>query len=305
MNKIAPSGEQTTIEHGDQRAVVTGVGAGLRVYSVSGHDVVNGYGVDEMATAGRGQVLIPWPNRLQDGRYEFEGRHYQLPLTEPERSNAIHGLVRWSVWSVGEHESERVVMRHRLHPQPGYPFILDLSIEYMLSANGLSVQTTATNVGPDRCPYGCGAHPYLSVGTETVDATVLRAPGRTVLQADGRGIPTGATPVADTEYDFGEPRAVADTKLDHGFTDLERGEDGLAMVELTNPASGVALAVWVDESFPYLMLFTGDLPEVERRALAVEPMTCAPNAFRSGDSLIVLEPGDSVTTTWGISVTTR
>jgi aldose 1-epimerase len=302
---IAPSGEQIEIEFGDQRAVVVGVGAGLRVYSVRGQEVVNGYGVDEMATAGRGQVLIPWPNRLQDGQYEFEGRHHQLPLTEPERSTAIHGLVRWSVWSVAERESDRVVMRHRLHPQPGYPFTLDLSIEYALSAGGLSAQTTATNVGPDRCPYGCGAHPYLSVGTETVDATVLRAPGRTVLQADGRGIPTGATPVAGSDYDFREPRAIADTKLDHGFTDLQRGEDGLARVELTNPASGVALAVWVDESFPYLMLFTGDLPEVERRALAVEPMTCAPNAFRSGESLIVLEPGDSVTSTWGISATTR
>jgi aldose 1-epimerase len=305
MSVNAPSGEQIDIEFGDQRAVVVGVGAGLRAYSVRGHDVVNGYGVDEMATAGRGQVLIPWPNRLQDGQYEFEGRHYQLPLTEPERSNAIHGLVRWSVWSVAERESDRVVMRYRLHPQPGYPFTLDLSIEYMLSANGLSVQTTATNVGRDRCPYGCGAHPYLSVGTETVDATVLQAPGRTVLQADGRGIPTGATPVAGTEYDFREPRGVADTKLDHAFSDLERGEDGLARVELTSPHTGVALAVWVDESFPYLMLFTGDLPEVERRALAVEPMTCAPNAFRSGESLIVLEPGDSVTSAWGISPTMR
>jgi aldose 1-epimerase len=305
MTNIAPSGEQIEIELGDQRAVVVGVGAGLRVYSVRGHDVVNGYGVDEMATAGRGQVLIPWPNRLRDGQYEFEGRHHQLPLTEPERSNAIHGLVRWSVWSAAETESDRVVMRHRLHPQPGYPFTLDLSIEYMLSANGLSVQTTATNVGRDRCPYACGAHPYLSVGTETVDATVLRAPARTVLQADSRGIPTGATPVAGTEYDFREPRAIADTKLDHGFTDLERGEDGLARVELTNPASGDALAVWVDESFPYLMLFTGDLPEVARRALAVEPMSCPPNAFRSGESVIVLEPGGSVASTWGISPTTR
>ena len=128
---------------------------------------------------------------------------------------------------------------------------------------------------------------------------------RTVLQADGRGIPTGATPVAGTDYDFREPRAIGAMKLDHGFTDLERGEDGLARVELTNPDSGVALALWVDESYPYLMLFTGDLPEVERRALAVEPMTCAPNAFRSGEGLIVLEPGGSVTSTWGISPTTR
>jgi aldose 1-epimerase len=305
MSVIAPSGEQIDIESGDQQAVVVRVGAGLRTYTVGGRDVVNGYGVDQMATAGRGQVLIPWPNRLQDGRYEFESRRHQLPLTEPERTNAIHGLVRWSVWSVAEREPDRVVMELRLHPQPGYPFILDLGIEYALSANGLSVQTTATNVGHDRCPYGCGAHPYLTVGTETVDATVLRAPARTVLQADGRGIPTGATPVAGTDYDFREPRAIAATKLDHAFTDLERGDDGLARVELTNPDSGAALALWVDESYPYLMLFTGDLPEVERSALAVEPMSCPPDAFRSGENLVVLEPGGSVTSTWGISPATR
>jgi aldose 1-epimerase len=297
-----PSGEQFEIAFGDHRAIAVEVGGGLRTYSVDGKDIVDGYGVDEMATAGRGQVLIPWPNRLQDGQYEFESRRHQLPLTEPEHANAIHGLVRWSVWSVAARESDRVVMTHRLHPQPGYPFTLDLSIEYMLSANGLSVQTTATNVGRDRCPYGCGAHPYLNVGTGTVDATVLRAPAQTVLQADGRGIPTGATPVAGTDYDFREPRAIAGTKLDHGFTDLQRGEDGLARVELTNPASGVALAVWVDESYPYLMLFTGDLPEVERRALAVEPMTCAPNAFRTGESVIQLEPGHSFTSSWGITL---
>jgi aldose 1-epimerase len=305
MSGIAPSGEQLEIELGDQRAVVVEVGAGLRAYSVGGRAVVNGYAVDEMATAGRGQVLIPWPNRLQDGRYEFEGRRHQLPLNEPEHANAIHGLVRWSVWSVAARESERVVMEHRLHPQPGYPFTLDLSIEYALSVGGLSVQTTATNVGPDRCPYGCGAHPYLSVGTDTVDATVLHVPAGTVLRADDTGIPTGATPVVGTDYDFREPRAIAATKLDHGFADLERDEDGLARVELTNPDSGAALALWVDESHPYLMVFTGDLPEVDRRGLAVEPMTCAPNAFRSGEGLIVLEPGGSVTSTWGISPTTR
>ncbi len=305
MSVSAPSGEQIGIAHADQRAVVTGVGAGLRAYSVAGRDVVNGYGVEEMATAGRGQMLIPWPNRLQDGQYDFEGRRHQLPLTEPEHANAIHGLVRWSVWNAAVRESDRVVMAHRLHPQPGYPFTLDLSIEYSLSAHGLSVQTTATNVGPDRCPYGCGAHPYLSVGTDTVDTSVLQAAGRTVLQADERGIPTGATAVAGTEYDFREPRAIADTKLDHGFTDLERDQDGLARVELTNPDSGVALTLWVDETYAYLMLFTGDRPDVERRALAVEPMTCPPNAFRSGESLVLLEPGGSVTCTWGISPTMR
>jgi len=181
---IAPSGEQITITAGDQQAVVVEVGGGLRSYSASGREFVDGYRADEMSSSGRGQVLIPWPNRLQDGSYEFEGRRHQLPLNEPERRNAIHGLVRWATWTVAEQEPHRVVMKHVLHPQPGYPFTLGISVEYALSDSGLQVRTTATNLGADPCPYGSGAHPYLTLGTEPIDHLTLRVPGRSVLQSD-------------------------------------------------------------------------------------------------------------------------
>ena len=129
-------------------------------------------------------------------------------LTEPDNQNAIHGLVRWSGWSARKRDPNRVVMEHVLHPQPGYPFALALSIDYQLSDEGLAVRTTATNVGSSPCPYGSGAHPYLTVGTPTVDSAILRAPGRTVLQSDERGIPTGATSVDGTNYDFRRPRPI-------------------------------------------------------------------------------------------------
>jgi aldose 1-epimerase len=151
---IAPSGEQITITAGDQQAVVVEVGGGLRSYSASGRKLVDGYGADEMSSSGRGQVLIPWPNRLQDGSYEFDGRRHQLPLNEPERRNAIHGLVRWATWTAVEREPHRAVMKHVLYPQPGYPFTLGISVEYALSDSGLQVRTTATNVGATRCPSG-------------------------------------------------------------------------------------------------------------------------------------------------------
>ena len=167
-------------------------------------------------------MLIPWPNRIEDGAYEFDGRQHQLALDELEARNAIHGLVRWAGWSVGEREQSRVVIEHVLHPQPGYPFRLRLAIEYALSDDGLSVATTATNVGPDPCPYGCGSHPYLTLGTPTVDSLVLTAPARAVLTSDERGLPTGRTAVAGTEYDFTQPRAIGATRLDNCFTDLER-----------------------------------------------------------------------------------
>jgi aldose 1-epimerase len=297
-----PSGEQFEIAFAEQRAVAVEVGGGLRTYSVDDEEIIDGYGVDEMATGGRGQTLIPWPNRLQDGSYELEGRGYQLPLNEPEHSNAIHGLVRWVAWHARQREPHRAVLGHVLHPQPGYPFSLDLEIEYELSASGLTVRTTARNVGTATCPYGSGAHPYVTLGTETVDDVLLQVPARTALRSDDRGIPVGTDTVDGTELDFRSARRIGQTKLDHGYTDLERDDSGIARVNVaTDNGSGATL--WVDESYPYVMVFTGDIPDVERRGLAVEPMTCPPNAFRSGEGLVVLEAGDSHTATWGLSPT--
>jgi aldose 1-epimerase len=269
---------------------------------VGGRDVLDGYGADEMAASGRGQLLLPWPNRIEGGRYEHDGRAHQLALTEPTAANAIHGLVRWTAWSVAEHEPERVALQHVLRPQPGYPFTLELGIEYELSDAGLRVTTTATNAGPDACPYGAGAHPYATAGTETVDTAVLQAPGRTVLRSNERGIPTGRSPVDGTDYDFREPKPIGGTRLDHCFTELQRGSDGVARVELRDPDTGEGLALWLDQTYGYLMLFTGDpLPDVARRSLAVEPMTCPPNAFRTGEAVVRLEPGDSFTSSWGLA----
>ena len=301
--KVAPSGQQFEIAFETQRAVVVEVGAGLRTYSVDENGVLDGYGVEERCSSGRGQLLIPWPNRIEDGQYDFDGKHHQLPLTEPGLGNAIHGLVRWAAWDVAHHEAARVVMEHVIHSQPGYPFTLALSVEYGLSEGGLSVRTTATNVGSDACPYGCGAHPYLTLGTSTIDSLVLRAPGGSVLVHDERDLPAGSEPVDGTEYDFRRARPIGDTRLDNAFTDLERDADGRAQVSLADPATGREIAVWVDEHYPYLMLFSGDpLPDVNRRALAVEPMTCPPNAFRTGDSVIRLAPGESTAGAWGIAV---
>jgi aldose 1-epimerase len=296
---LPPSGEQFEIAFEDQHAVVVEVGGGLRSYGAGGRDVLEGYGLDEMSRGGRGQLLLPWPNRIKDGSYEFDGVQYQLALTEPDRSNSIHGLVSWAPWRAGEREPHRVVLEHAVHPQPGYPFTLEVAIEYELSADGLTVRTTATNAGAQPCPYGCGAHPYLTVGTETVDDVVLWVPARTALRSDERGIPTGTVAVDGTELDFRAPRQIGDAKLDLGYTDLDRDESGRCRVELS-AGDGRGVTLWVDETYPYLMLFTGDRPDVQRRGLAVEPMTCAPDAFRSGAGLIRLEPGASMTTAWGI-----
>jgi aldose 1-epimerase len=130
---------------------------------------------------------------------------------------------------------------------------------------------------------------------------MLLVPGRSVLRSDERGLPVAKEIVDGTEYDFQQPRRIGSTRLDHAFTDLNRDQDGVARVELRDPDHGMQVSLWVDRSYPYLMLFTGDpLRDVNRRSLAVEPMTCPPNAFRTGDALVRLEPGSSLTSTWGI-----
>jgi aldose 1-epimerase len=297
----ARSGRQVEIASAEQRAWVVEVGGGLRAYSVRGRELLDGYAADEMCSSARGQCLAPWPNRIRDGRYEFAGSLQQLPLTEPERQCAIHGLARWANWTIAVHAADAVTMAHLLYPQPGYPHTLRLAVEYRLDSDGLTVRTTATNVGVSACPYGAGAHPYLTVGTPSVDSVVLQAPGRTRLISDERGIPRGAEPVDGSAYDFGVPRPIGNMQLDTAFADLERDEDGRARVHLVSPDGDVATTLWLDESYRYLMLFTGDaLPDVHRRSLGIEPMTCAPNAFQSGDGLVTLEPGESLSANWGI-----
>jgi aldose 1-epimerase len=293
---VPPSGDQFEIAFEDQRAVVTEVGGGLRTYAVGEREVLDGYGVDEMCPSGRGQVLAPWPNRIADASYEFGGVHHELPVNERASGSAIHGLVRWVPWRALEREPQLVVVGHELRPHPGYPFSLSLRIEYELSQRGLRVSATATNVGAESCPFGLGFHPYLRPGTPTVDTATLHLPARTVLGTNER------SPVHGTDLDFLQPRAVGDTVLDTCFADLERGEDGLTRVVVGDPTIGASTTLWVDDAYGYLMVYTGDArPDVSRRSLAIEPMTCPPQAFRTGEGVIVLGPGESITANWGIS----
>jgi len=303
VSLIPPSGQQYVVRSGDQRAVVTEVGAGLRTYTVADRDVVDGYREDEMCNLGRGQVLLPWPNRIEDGHYEFAGAMQQTPLTEPARHNALHGLTRWVNWTAVEQARDRVLMSLVLHPQDGYPFTLRVHVDYQLSAGGLTIRTTATNVGKHAAPYGAGHHPYFTVGT-LIDQALLKMPALMRLEANDRLIPTGRLlPNSGTAYDFLELRPIGSVSLDTAFANLVPDSDGLIRVHLHAPGGDPRVTLWMEPVYRFLMVFTPDaIPDTarRRRSIAIEPMTCAPNAFRSGDGLIVLQPGESTSATWGI-----
>jgi aldose 1-epimerase len=304
LSTRSPSGEQIEIAHGDQRAVVVEVGGGLRTYTAGGRAILDGYGESELCGGARGQPLMPWPNRIRDGRYEWEGRPLQLDITEPERNNAIHGLTRWRSWRIAERDQARVVLEDVLYPTPGYPFTLDLQIVYELLDHGLVVTTRAHNIGVEAAPYGVGFHPYLQrPDASLIDAAILTLPAAVELVADKRSIPKTRAGVGAGARDFRAPRAIGELVIDTCFTDLSRDADGLARFVLAEPDGSARTAVWLDDAYPYVMVYTGDtLPPAERRrGIAIEPMTCAPNAFQTGEGLVRLEPGATHQASWGIS----
>ena len=304
ISVASPTGQQWRIGYGRQEVIVCEVGATLRTYSVREHPVVDGFGVDEWSHSGRGQILAPWPNRLADGRYEFNGVRAQAALDEPERRNAIHGLVRWMPWTLQTRHQNQLSLRLQLHPTPGYPFSLLLDVEYHLGRDGLTVTTTARSFEEGPIPFGLGFHPYLTAGPETVDGAILRVPAHHTLDLDDRGLPTGAlTPAAGTERDFTTGRFLGPLALDTAYTTLDREPDGTARATIDAPGGARGATLWVDAAFPYLMVYTGDtLPEQQRRrrAVAIEPMTCPPNALRTGKDVIDLQPGQEWTARWGI-----
>ena len=296
-----PSGQQHELRDGDRSAVVVEVGGGLRSYRVREFDDLDGYAEDEMCTAARGTPLIPWPNRLRDGTYDFGGAHHQVALTEPGKRNAIHGLCRWLNWECTERSAAHVRMRVIIHPQPGYEFTLEATAEYRLTGDGLQVTLGGRNLGSVPLPFGAGQHPYVRVDEGTIDRALLTSPARARQLVDRRQIPTGEVAPVRGRYDFRRPRRIGSTVLDVPLLELERS-DGLARVVMEGERRRVI--VWQDERLPYLMLFTGDTlaPAERRRGLGVEPMTCAPNAFQSGLGLLTLEPGQAAAATWGIRV---
>jgi aldose 1-epimerase len=300
---ILPSGEQFKIRRGPHRATIVEVGGGIREYEVDGRPVLDPYPAEEMCDGAHGAPLIPWPNRLGDGRYSFDGRDHRVSLTEPERGNAIHGLLRWCNWQAIERSAEHVVMAIRLHPQSGWPFALDVSAAYSLGDAGLTVQTSVHNRGRGPCPFGSGQHPYVSGGHGVAldDCSLSFEAETRILTDPDRQLPTGREPVTGSEFDFRSPRRIGGLQIDDPFTDLARDGDGLAWVRLECPDGG-RVELWADSSYTVIQLYTGDTlaPGRRRQGLAAEPMTCPPNALASGEGVVRLEPGESHVSRWGV-----
>ena len=299
------SGTHFGLSSGDYHATIASVGASLRTLEFRGRALVVPFDADEVRPAFRGATLAPWPNRVVDGRYTFAGTEQQLPLTEPARGHALHGLASWLDFGAVDRSGSSVTMAATIEAQAGYPHRIDIAVVFDLDEDGLHTTVTATNTGRDAAPWGTGPHPYLVAGSGRVDDWTLTLPADTVLTVtDDRLIPIANADVAAEAggvFDFRTPRVIGDTFIDHAFTGLARYASGIASVTVRSQ-DGTGTEMSWDAACPWVQVHTADNPgsDAHRAGLAVEPMTCPPDAFNSGVDLIVLDPGESATAGWDI-----
>ena len=306
------SGTQHALRAGDYEAVIASVGASLRSLTYDGRDLTVPFDADEVRPSYRGATLAPWPNRIVDGKFTFAGVERQVALTEPARHHALHGLAGWLDYDPIDKGSSHVTLSATIEPQTGYPWRIVIETTFSLDADGLTQTVTATNASPDVAPWGTGPHPYLVAGKGHVDDWTLDLPADEVLAVTpDRLSPIGLRPVDAVDpvrFDFREARQIGAVEIDHAYTALNRDAEGLATVRVTDPAGAGVQMAW-DAACPWVQIHTSDKgvgKPGHRTGLAVEPMTCAPDAFNADRyeydaGLVVLEPGASASASWRIS----
>lgn len=292
------TGEQYELDFGDLSATIVQVGAGIRSLRFAESDLTEPYPAGAQPPSACGIVLVPWPNRVADGRWEFEGEPRQLDLTEPAKGNAIHGLLRRRPYELVDRTDSTVTQAAAIFPEPGYPFLLETAVTHELHTDGLQVTHTISNAGEVPAPVAVGAHPYLRIADVPPEQLTVTVAARTRFETDERSNVIGESAVEGTPFDLSGGRRLSELELDTGFGDLPDGpaEHVLAADD------GRRLVLWGDEAFRYVQVFThrSFATKPGGVALAIEPMTAPADALNSGRGLRWLEPGETWTVSWGI-----
>ena len=301
----ALTGEQFVLTRptatGSSTAIITEVAAALRTFQIDGVDLTEPYGPERTPPFGDGIVLAPWPNRVEDGIWLLDGKRQHLDITEPARHNAIHGLLRSTAYRVTDQSESSVTLAATVYPQHGYPFMVDTTVTYELVEGGLTVTHGLRNVSAAKAPVAVGTHPFFRIGDVPTEDLVLRLGAGTRFETDDRLIPVAENPVAGTKYDLRDGVRVGDLYLDDAFGGVVM-TGGESVSSLTAP-DGRRVELWQDDQHPYVQVFTtrkfpknGGLG----LAVAIEPMTAAPNALNTGLGLRWLEPDEHWVVRWGI-----
>lgn len=289
------SGTEIRLSSGAYEARIVSVGAGIAGLTLDGADLVMPHAADELPDGYLGKTLMPWPNRIAGGAYTWEGVEYRVPVNEPATGAALHGLMTWVDWDIVHADSDSATLGAFIAPRYGYPWALEAWVTYALSEErGLSVTLHATNIGDEPAPYGVSSHPYLTLDNAPNAGYELSVPAASILEVDERLAPVALRPVGELDRDFRTGRLLGDQSVDHAFTGLPEGDWA---VTLRDPLSGKSVSLTAEA--PWVQVFTAD--HLGRRSVAVEPMTCPPDAFNSHEGVIVLAPGQSHSMTFTIS----
>ncbi|MBO8415957.1 MAG: aldose-1-epimerase [Proteobacteria bacterium] len=284
-------GKTVLIQKGGYQAKFVSVGGGMCALTYKGRNIALPHDPDEVPLAHLGKILLPWPNRIKNAAYEFEGVTYTLPVTEARTGSASHGLTAWKEWQIEDLTESSVLLTTMVTAVAGYPFTLKAFVCYSLTDDGLHCTISAVNVGSKAAPYGVGQHPYITCDGEVLDNCTLTFPCSELFEVDEKMCPVKLAPAAASGLDFTAERSLKDVKIDHAY----KNPGGECCVSL----KGNGLEVCMYTKAPYIQLFTAE--KLKRAGLAVEPMSCPANAFNSKTDLIVLKPGDSHSLSYRIS----
>ncbi|MCI9887147.1 aldose 1-epimerase family protein [Micrococcales bacterium 31B] len=293
-------------------AIIVQQGAGVRSLEFEGRALIVGYAEDEPMPAYRGALVAPWPNRLADGKYSYQDVEYTVPITEPGRRTALHGLVCFENFECVQHSGTDVTLRRYLADPKGYPFDVYLTVTYSLKADGLHTTVAARNMGALDAPFGVCPHPYLVAGDSPLNEWVFSLPASRVLYTTERLLPQELVSVFDdASFDFqpdanGAAREIGTKFLDHAYTGLNWEANGRTRASVWDPAHRTGTEMEWDRECRWVQVHTADTddPSTTRLGLAVEPMTCPPDAFNSGEDLIILHENNERDVWWRIGALT-
>ncbi|MFC4223873.1 aldose 1-epimerase family protein [Lysinibacter cavernae] len=301
----SPTGNQYSIRRvsdlGDWSATITERAAGIRLLTLDGIDLVEPFPEDRVPPYAAGIVLMPWANRIRDGKWTLNGATQQLDITEPAAHNAIHGLLRNAHYTLGDRGADWVRLEAPVFPQHGYPFHLETSVTYRLLANGLQVTHDVRNVGPTTAPVALGAHPFVKIGDVPTTDLTLTVDAATRFEVDDRFNVLAEVGVEGTQYDLRDGVRLGDVSLDDGYGSVSHTE-GETRHSITAP-DGRRVTVWGDSNIRYVQVFTTDdfsTETVGDVAVAIEPMTAPAGSLATGEGLTWLEPGEEWAVRWGI-----
>lgn len=300
------------LHYKNQVLVIDQLGGGIKQYYLEFEgkkkEIIHGYENDTQKVGSMGDVLFPFPGRVENSEYEFNGNKYKLSGLRLKDGHALHGFAKYALWEIISKTDSFVSLSFKMtreeYKGKGFPFSLSLNLVYSLSEKGLTCKAEVVNSGKESAPFGLGFHPYYSLGVSKVDYLSLQITAGKLVEFSPSLKPTGKLlDFKDGELDFSSRKAIGNIIIDNCFSNLSFNDSGINETILSS--DDLRIKIWQDQNLPYLQLYSADTigEENYRIGLAIEPQTCTGFALNMPDmGLMILQPKENFNTSWGVFV---